>query len=171
MKQKITIVDEQDNVIGYKDREDLQHEEIYRVSALWITNTKGEILLAQRSLTKSHSPGKWGPAVAGTVEEGESYDSNIIKEAKEELGLENIKPTTGPKERVTRKLNYSVQWYLLNIDKPEAEFIIQKDEVEEVRWFSAEELKTEIKKQPDKFIETMNLLAELFLDNNDVVKF
>ena len=26
-------------------------------------------------------PGKWGPAVAGTVEEGESYEENIIKEA------------------------------------------------------------------------------------------
>ena len=31
-----------------------------------------------RSFTKSHDPGKWGPAVAGTVEEGETY--NFLKE-------------------------------------------------------------------------------------------
>ena len=32
-------------------------------------------------------PEVWGPAVSGTNEEGETYDSNIIKEAQEEIGL------------------------------------------------------------------------------------
>lgn len=163
MEQKIAIVDEQDNVIGYKNREDLGQEEIYRVSALWITNSRGKILLARRALTKFHSPGKWGPAVAGTVDEGEDYDLNIVKEAKEELGLASIKSRKGPKERIIGKHNYFVQWYLLKVDKPATEFKVQKDEVEEIRWFSIEELKIGIKKQPNKFIDTMNLWVELFL--------
>ncbi len=84
---QIPIVNEQDEIIGYKDRKDRNLVDITRVSALWITNEDGEILLAQRGLNKTHSPGLWGPAVAGTVEEGETYESNIIKEAEEEIGL------------------------------------------------------------------------------------
>ena len=47
MKQRIIIVDEQDNEIGSADRETIVpgDSRIYRVSALWITNSKGEICL------------------------------------------------------------------------------------------------------------------------------
>jgi len=54
----IPIVDEKDKIIGYKDRKEIQKEDIYRVSALWITNSKDEILLAQRAFSKSHDPGR-----------------------------------------------------------------------------------------------------------------
>lgn len=155
MPLKIIIVDQNDNIINHKERETLKQEDIYRVSALWITNSKGEILLARRAFTKSHSPGNWGPAVAGTVEESETYYSNIIKEAKEELGLVNIKPKTGPKIRVAKNYNYFCQWFLLETDKPADEFKIQKSEVEEVKWIPKKELLNEIKNNPDNFVEAM----------------
>ena len=90
MKEKIIIVDKNDKIIGYKIRGTLDKNGIYRVSALWITNSLGEILLARRSRKKDKHPLKWGPAVAGTVEEGETYEQNIVKEAWEELGLKNF---------------------------------------------------------------------------------
>ena len=81
MPSLITIVNEEDEIIGHKDRTSLDHEtDIYRVAALWLTNSTGEVLIAQRALSKESSPGKWGPAAAGTVEEGETYESNIVKE-------------------------------------------------------------------------------------------
>ena len=70
MSEEIIIVDKEDNIIGYKDRYKLDPSDIYRVSALWLTNSKEDILLAQRSFDKKHYPGKWGPAVAGTVKKG-----------------------------------------------------------------------------------------------------
>lgn len=155
MSSKTIIVDEKDNIIGSKERDALETSDIYRVSALWITNSQGEVLLAKRALTKSHSPGKWGPAVAGTVEEGETYYSNIIKEAEEELDLENIQPKTGPKLRVAQDYNYFCQWYLLEIDKPVEEFKIQKQEVEEVKWIPRKELLKRIKEKPENFVEAI----------------
>ena len=89
---KIPVVNQQDEIIGYKEKSLITTDDIYRVSALWITDTTGRILLAKRAFTKSRHPGLWGPAVAGTVEEGETYESNIIKEAEEEIGLKNILP-------------------------------------------------------------------------------
>lgn len=163
MSSKIIIVDEKDNVIGNKEREEMEASDIYRVSALWITNSQGEVLLARRALTKSHSPGKWGPAAAGTIEEGETYFSNIVKEAKEELCLENIKPQIGPKIRVDKDYNYFCQWYLLEIDKSAKEFKLQKEEVEEVKWIFQKELLDEIKEKPENFVEAIKEWIEMVI--------
>ena len=94
--KRYLIVDCTDTVIGVKPRNAISPEDIYRVSALWVTNSKGGILLCRRSLSKEHDPGKFGSAVAGTVEEGEEYYSNIIKEAKEEIGLTEVPFRKGP---------------------------------------------------------------------------
>src|SRR3989338_4245132 len=89
---RVPIVNEKDEIIEYKDWKDRGLKEIVRVSGLWIVDGNGNILLAQRYKNKTHDPGKWGPAVAGTVEEGETYESNIVKEAEEENGLKEGKP-------------------------------------------------------------------------------
>ena len=85
MSELITIVNLDDEIIGYKPRSEITSQDVYRVSALWIENSKGEILLAQRGFMKRNNPGKWGPAVAGTIDKGESYEENMYKEAEEEL--------------------------------------------------------------------------------------
>ena len=158
MSNRIVIVDEDDRIIGHIARDELYGREnqiIYRVSVLWITNPRGDILLAQRALTKKHHPGKWGPAVAGTVDEGETYEDNVLKEAEEELGLTNIQPQKSIKRRTTPAINghnHFTQWYTLVIDKPAADFTIQKDEVEQVRWFTRAALKEKVHNHPEQFV-------------------
>ena len=137
----ILIVDKEDKVIGVKEREKLDDEkDIYRVSALWILNSNGENLLSRRAFTKLHAGGKWGPAVAGTVEEGETYYSNIVKEADEELGIKNIKPKKMFKELVNGKHKHFTQWFFMTLDKDLSEFKIKTDEVEEVKWVKFSEV-------------------------------
>lgn len=159
---KVIIVNEKDEQIGLKDRKDIKKDDIYRVSGLWIKNSKNQVLLAQRGLNKKHDPGKWGPAVAGTVEEGESYEKNIIKETEEELGLKNVKFEKGPKIRWYGKHNYFCQWFILTIDKDISEFKIQKEEVEKISWFDKEELIKEAKNHPEKFLKGINDWLEMF---------
>ncbi|OGK18746.1 hypothetical protein A3D80_02470 [Candidatus Roizmanbacteria bacterium RIFCSPHIGHO2_02_FULL_40_13b] len=85
---KIPLVDSSDNILGYSERSQIRQTDIYRVSVLWIQNYENDrVLLAQRALTKDHDPGKWEPAVAGTVEEGKTYLENILQEVREEIGL------------------------------------------------------------------------------------
>jgi len=164
-KPKIVIVNEKDEIIGYKDRSSLKQSDIYRVSALWITNSKKEHLLAKRAYTKSHHPGKWGPAVAGTVDEGETYLDNIIKEAEEELGLSGIIFKEGPKTKTTGEYNHFTQWYTLEIDKEISGFRIEKDEVAEIKWFSRKELLEGLKTKRDDFIPSLpKILQDLILD-------
>lgn len=153
---RVVIVDDQDNVIGYKERGAVGLQDIYRVSALWVTNLQGNILLAQRSLTKKHHPGKWGPAVAGTIDEGETYDQNIVKETAEEIGIADSKPFKSVKQRVTIATgdhNHFTQWYTLTIDKPAEDFAIQKSEVERIKWFTRAELVEELQDHPEKYLK------------------
>ena len=152
-RPRIIIVDGDDRVIGHKERGTLVREDIYRVSALWVTDSEGNILLAQRKLTKTHDPGKWGPAVAGTLDEGETYESNVIKEAEEEIGLKDIAPIQGPRQRISGEYNFFDQWYMLTVDRPAEEFTIQEEEVEQVRWLSPGELRRELIDHPENYLE------------------
>lgn len=159
---KIIVVDENNNIIGSKERNDIQSEDIYRVSGLWVTNSKGDILLAQRKFTKRNDPGKWGPAVAGTVEEGESYEENIIKEAYEELGLKDIKPEAGQVRRNYGIHNYFSQRFYLTSDKEINDFKIAEDEVKQIKWFERHELQKLIKEKPEMFIKSLQSWTDEF---------
>lgn len=153
---RIIIVNELDEEIGLKERSAIAAEDIYRVSALWVENSHGDILLAQRSLSKAKSPGKWGPAAAGTVDEGESYELNIIKEAEEEIGLK-LTPgdlTLGPKIRMQGMHVHFTQWFYAIVDKPIGEFILQKEEVMGLRWISRDDFLRELESSPDLLIAT-----------------
>jgi isopentenyl-diphosphate Delta-isomerase len=157
-KPRVIIVNEQDEIIGYKTRRELNAgdiDKIYRVSALWLTNSRGDILLAQRAPGKRHDPGKWGPAAAGTLEEGDTYDSNIAKEIEEELGLTSLTLTHGPKIRVSDRYNYFTQWYKAVIDLPIEAFRLQKEEVAAVKWLSPDELERALRDRPNDFLVGM----------------
>ena len=57
------------------------------VATLWIINDEDEVLLAQRSHTKSTDPSMWGPTVTGKLDPGETFDEALAREVEEELGL------------------------------------------------------------------------------------
>jgi len=154
---KIIIVDEKDNILGFKERNSVLDNELYRVSSCWIVNEKNQVLLAKRSLNKKRNPGKWGPSVAGTLEEGETYESNIVKEFFEELGLEDSKPVEILKEKIIGEgENFFVHWFYLKTDKKVHEFKLQEDEVSEVKFFEREEIFSMVKRFPEKFTSNMD---------------
>ncbi len=153
-----TVVDENDNIIWYKPKKDIDPiKEYYRVSGLRLTNSQWDILIAQRALTKSHNPGQRWPAVAGTIEKGESYEDNIIKEMKEEIWLTGVSVTPWPKTKKeeTEEYHYFWQRFFATVDKDISQFTIQEDEVEAIKWISPEELKKDIEAHPEKYLKNM----------------
>ena len=48
------------------------------------------------------------------------------------------------------------------MDKGINEFKIQEDEVEQIKWFTKEELENELKNNPNKFVGSMKKYFELF---------
>ena len=61
MQDLCQIVDDQDNIIGAKPRNEIDFiNDYFRSSGLWLTNSKNQVLIAQRVLSKDKDPGKWG---------------------------------------------------------------------------------------------------------------
>ena len=152
----IPLVNDDDEIIGYKERAEIQTEDIYRVSALRITNSQGEILVAQRAFTKRNNPGTRWPAVLGTVEKGETYYDNIQKELFEELWVQNCTLTPRFHKRIQGKHNFYIQWYTAEIDEPISYFTFPKEETEAIAWIPKEELLSQIQSNPKNFDPVMD---------------
>ena len=164
MADIIPIVNENDEIIKYKNRLEIQSEDIYRISGLWVEDSEGQILLAQRSYGKKNNPGKFGPAVAGTVEKDETYEMNIIKESLEEIGLDNLLPVKKQKVRVNEnnEHNFFCQLFYKIVDKPTKEFKIKKDELECVKWYTKEDLLIQLNNSPDNFVPNLREMLIYF---------
>jgi isopentenyldiphosphate isomerase len=161
---RIVLVDEDDNEIGHKERsEKLKTPGIYRIAALWLTNSHGDVLLAKRSTKKENESGLWGPAAAGTVEEGETYESNIIKEAEEEIGLSGVEFQKAWKKPYGPHRRYFVQFFTATTDKKLSDFQLQAEEVEQVKWFTKEDLIFAVQQHPEDFVGAIPDCIERFL--------
>ncbi len=107
------------------------------IVTLFVRNDKGDMLLQKRSKQKG---GKYG-FISGHVQEGETNSQGIIRETKEEMGI-NI-------DEKDLKLFYRVEegesnfnLYYMNRNLNTENLTLQKEEVEDVKWYSIEEIKT-----------------------------
>ena len=141
----IEIVDENGNFTGQvldrKEAHDknLLHNEI----AVFVLNDKNQGLLQKRSANKRFNPNKWA-LCAGHVEAYESLEDAAIREIKEEIGLDISKEDLHEylkKEITLRESNSKITYfYYIKTNKKEDEFIIQTDELSEVKWFDIDQV-------------------------------
>ena len=91
----IDIVDENNKLTGQVEERTIAHEKClwHRHVSCWIMNKKGEILLQRRSPIKSRNPNKWA-RTGGHVDSGEDVEEAIIREVKEEVGINIPKEQT-----------------------------------------------------------------------------
>ncbi len=87
----ICWVDGQDNLLGHLVRSDLrQRGLIGRCTFIFLFNTKGELCVHRRTLSKALYPGFWDTAAGGMVAAGESYAVSAARELAEELGVSGV---------------------------------------------------------------------------------
>lgn len=149
----VDIVDEDNNLLGFTATRNEAHEKNlwHRHASGWIMNKKGDILLQQRAFTKKKNPGKWAKT-GGHVDAGEEPIDAFKREVFEEIGLKlddkdiinlEIFKSSKPSE------HFFSHGYLFITDKKEDEFTLQKEEVNQVKYFTIEELE-ELKRKDDK---------------------
>jgi isopentenyl-diphosphate delta-isomerase len=89
--EQVILVDAQDNEIGLMEKMEA-HEKalLHRAFSVFLFNTKGEMLLQRRALTKYHSGGLWTNACCSHPRAGETNLEAATRRTFEELG---IRPT------------------------------------------------------------------------------
>ena len=135
----LDIVDEKGNFTGkVMEREqvhdlNLLHWEV----ATFIINDNKEILLQKRASKKKYNPNKWG-LCAGHVDSGESLEAAVLREIKEEIGLELTEKELNVLEKMEvrkREENSHITRYYYVVCN-ENNFTIEKEELSEVKWVS-----------------------------------
>ena len=87
-QELLDVVDAEDRVIGVKTRGEIHAQGlIHRAVHILVFNSKGELFLQKRSMTKDENPGRWDSSAAGHVDSGETYIACAIREIEEELGI------------------------------------------------------------------------------------
>ncbi len=152
MPEIVTLVDENDNPVGTKDRALLGEDDRWRIVTVWVLNSNNELLIAKRSMNKKTNPGKWGPSVAGTVEDGDSYRETALREVQEEIGV-TLSLIDGAlimhDEDLGSRANKN---FIAHTELPIEAFTIQAEEVDAIAWISIPELLREIKEIPEKYL-------------------
>ncbi len=138
MEELLDVFDINGKFLGVKSRKFCHSENpgvFHKPVWIWIKNSKGEILVQKRSMLKKQNAGKWDMPAAGHVDAGESCIEGCMRETKEELGIDAKKEDfVFLKEWVCLSEWELAQVYLLKTNMKEEDFVLQKEEVEEVRW-------------------------------------
>jgi isopentenyldiphosphate isomerase len=89
--ERVAWVDEQDRLLGGLPRAELrQRGLIGRGTFILLFNSRGELCVHRRTLSKAVYPGYWDVAAGGMVGEGESYAESAARELAEELGIAGV---------------------------------------------------------------------------------
>lgn len=105
----------------------------------WIRNSQGSFLLQKRSKNKKLFPNKWYCSLGGSVQARENPKEGLIREAKEELGIDISNNKIRLKRIIVDKF---IIFYIYLIDR---EFKIenldiQEEEVDDVKIANLEEI-------------------------------
>lgn len=121
---------------------------------IWIKNSKGEYLIAQRAADRPTFPLYW-ECVGGSVIKGESGLQGAICEVKEEVGID-FAPEDGRLvfSRVRKHFNDIIEVYLFNYDGEVEIKNATTAEVAQTAWLNRDEIK-ELFEQ-NKFVDTLD---------------
>lgn len=94
MDEIFPIVDIEGNVIGKASRYECHDGSklLHPVVHLHIFNSNGQLFMQKRSPKKDIQPGKWDSSVAGHIDLGETADIAVVREAREEVGINLVDP-------------------------------------------------------------------------------
>jgi 8-oxo-dGTP pyrophosphatase MutT (NUDIX family) len=89
--EMVVIVDDENRVVGATTRAEMRRLRLpHRSTYILVFNSRGELFVQKRTLTKDIFPGYFDPASGGVVLEGESYEQGAARELEEELGIRGV---------------------------------------------------------------------------------
>ena len=158
MEEFFDVLTEKGDYTGKVETREKCHKEglYHKAVALFIINSKGQVLLQKRSKNKKLWPDMWDITAGGHVLHSEFGFQSIIRETKEELGIELDKndltfigATISNNIKDDIKNNHFNEFYIANKEVDETKLELQQEEVSEIKWIDKEEIINRIKNNYD----------------------
>jgi len=162
----LEIIDKEGNIIKTLPRSEIHGDPslIHKVVHMLVFDENNGLILQKRSMKKDVAPGKWDTSVGGHVNAYESIDEALSREMKEELGIVSCSPkflyTYIHSNTYETELVYTYSCVY------GGEITFQKDEIDEVRSWSLDEIRENIGKGilSDNFEHEFNM----YLRHNEI---
>ena len=145
------VVSMEDEVIDRKPRAEVHRLGLrHRAVHVLIFNSKGQLFLQKRSMTKDTFPGAWDSSASGHLDCGEDYDICALREVQEELGVTLAEP---PKRLFKIAACEQTGWEFVWVYRAQAEgpFALHPEEIESGGWFAPEEIARWTNERPQDF--------------------
>jgi isopentenyl-diphosphate delta-isomerase len=158
MDEIFDVVDEMDRVIGKKPRSEVHRLGLmHRATHVLVFNSEGQVFLQKRSMKKDRQPGVWDSSASGHVDSGESYDACVVRELREEIGLEvSETPERLFKLPASQETDQEHVWiYRCRSDGP---FQLNREEIDQGGWFDTEEVARWMRERPQDFATALLVL-------------
>jgi isopentenyl-diphosphate delta-isomerase len=163
MEEFVVLVNPEDQVLGSMEKQQAHvNGLLHRAFSVFLFNSKGEMLLQKRASGKYHSPLKWTNAVCSHPRFEETYLEGAKRRLQEELGIE---VELSEKFSFIYKADVGNGLWEHELDHVftgtfENEFMLNHEEVEEVKYISMEDLDKEMTEKPENFTEWFKIILE-----------
>ena len=152
------VVNDRYEVIDRQPRRDVHRLGLlHRAIHVLVFNSRGEVFLQKRSMTKDREPGKWDSSCSGHVDSGENYDACAVRELREEIGL--IVPKT-PECLFKIDASAETDHEFVRVYRCDAEgpFHLHPEEIDKGEWFAPEAVTRWASEKPEDFASAFRLI-------------
>jgi isopentenyl-diphosphate delta-isomerase len=162
--EKIVLVDENDNEIGLKEKDDCHKNQgiLHRAITVLIFNNENRVLITKRSKDKMLWPEIWEASCSTHPRQNENYAQAGERRVSEELGIKS-------ELKFLSKFRYSTIFKDIGSENEVCGLLIGRwnkkikanfKEVSDYQWISIDELKEQIEKNPDNYAPWLKFALE-----------
>lgn len=158
------IVNERDEVVGQAPRKEVHARGLlHRAVHVMVFNSRGQLFLQKRSMTKDTAKGKWDTSSSGHVDSGEDYDTCAVREVWEEIGL---KLDRSPERilRIEACADTGQEFVWVYRCESEGPFTLHPEEIERGDWFAPEDISRWVAERPQEFAKAFVLIWGLVVN-------
>lgn len=160
---QVILVDEQDHETGTMEKMEAHRSGIlHRAFSVVLFNSKGELLLQQRSKNKYHSANLWTNTCCSHPQPGEPIAKAATRRLKEEMGID-LQPEFIYKFIYRANLDHNLVEHELDhvfIGQFESNPTINTHEVQDWKYLSLAWLKDDVKLYPERYTPWFRLMLD-----------
>ncbi|MFV0141931.1 MULTISPECIES: isopentenyl-diphosphate Delta-isomerase [Empedobacter] len=166
MEEFVVLVDQDDQKLGLMEKQQAHVAGLlHRAFSVFVFNSKGELMIQQRAASKYHSPTLWTNTCCSHPRDNETYEQAAHRRLEEEMGFDC---------ELEYKFNFIYKAQLENdlieheldhvfIGTFDDEPKLNPDEVMAYRWVELDDLKKDMKKNPQNYTAWFKIIFEHYV--------